>query len=113
MWRMLQQIEPDDYILATGETHSVRQFVEECAKLVEIDLHWKGNGLKEIGTDKKTGKVMVRIDPKYYRPAEVDILCGDAGKARKKLGWKPQVKFKDLAKIMMEHDLEKEGVVLE
>lgn len=110
MWRMLQQKEPDDYILATGETHSVRQFIEECAKLVDIDLHWKGKGLKETGTDRKTGKVIVRIDPKYYRPAEVDVLLGDAGKARKKLGWKPKVKFKDLAKIMMESDLKNEGV---
>lgn len=110
MWRMLQQKEPDDYILATGETHSVRQFIEECAKLVDIDLHWKGKGLKETGTDRKTGKVIVRIDPKYYRPAEVDVLLGDAGKARKKLDWKPKVKFKDLAKIMMESDLKNEGV---
>lgn len=106
MWRMLQQKEPDDYILATGETHSVRQFVEECTKLVGIDLNWKGKGLNEIGEDKKTGKVIVRIDPKYYRPTEVDVLLGDASKSRKKLGWKPKVKFKDLAKIMMEHDLE-------
>ena len=110
MWRMLQQKVPDDYILATGETHSVRQFVEECTKLVGINLHWKGKGLKETGTDMKTGKVMVRIDPKYYRPAEVDVLLGDAGKARRKLGWKPAVKFKDLAKIMMEADLKNEGV---
>lgn len=110
MWHMLQQKEPDDYILATGETHSVREFVEECAKLVGIDLHWKGKGLEEIGMDKKTGKAIIRIDPKYFRPAEVDFLLGDPGKARKKLGWKPKVKFKELAKIMMEADLKNEGV---
>lgn len=110
MWRMLQQKEPDDYILATGETHSVREFVEECAKLVGMKIEWKGKGLKETGVDKKTGKVIVRIDAKYYRPSEVDFLLGDPRKAKKKLGWKPKVKFKDLAKIMMDADLKNEGV---
>jgi GDPmannose 4,6-dehydratase len=113
MWRMLQQKQPDDYLLATGETHSVREFIEECAKLLNLDLVWKGKGLKEEGYSKKLGKTMIKIDPKYFRPAEVDVLLGDPSKARKKLNWQPEVKFKDLAKIMMEHDLEKEGIVLE
>ncbi|MCX6762503.1 MAG: GDP-mannose 4,6-dehydratase [Candidatus Moranbacteria bacterium] len=110
MWRMLQQKEPDDYVLATGETHSVRDFIEECAKILKLDLVWKGKGTKEVGIDKKTGKTIIRIDPKYFRPAEVDLLLGDPSKARKKLGWKATTKFKDLVKIMLDHDLEKEGI---
>ena len=110
MWRMLQRKQPDDYILATGETHSVREFIEECAKLLKIKLQWKGKGVKEIGIDKKTKKVIIRIDPKYFRPAEVDLLLGNPAKVRKKLGWKPKTKFKELVKIMLEYDLKKEGV---
>jgi len=110
MWRMLQQKEPDDYILATGETHSVRDFLEECAKLLKLDLKWQGKGLKEIGIDKKSKKTIIRIDSKYFRPTEVDILIGDAGKAKRKLGWQPKVKFKDLARIMLEVDLQNEGL---
>lgn len=110
MWRMLQQKEPDDYLLATGETHSVREFIEECARLLGLDLIWRGKGLKEVGYSKKLKKTVIKIDPKYFRPAEVDFLLGDPSKARKKLGWKPKVKFKDLAKIMMEADLKKEGL---
>jgi GDPmannose 4,6-dehydratase len=105
MWRMLQQKEPDDYILATGETHSIRELVEEAGKLLGFEITWKDKGLKEKGIDKKTGKTIIEIDPKYYRPAEVDLLLGDATKARKKLGWKPKVKFKELIKIMVEADL--------
>jgi len=108
MWRMLQQKNPEDYVLATGETHSVRDFIAECTKLLNIDLAWKGKGIKEIGYDKKTKKTIIKIDPKYFRPAEVDLLLGDPSKARKKLGWKPKTKFKDLVKIMLEADLEKE-----
>lgn len=110
MWMMLQQKQPDDYVLATGETHSVREFIEECMKLLKIDFAWKGKGLKEIGYDKKTKKVLFRIDPKYFRPAEVDILLGDPTKARKKLGWKPKTTFKQLVKIMLEEDLQSEGL---
>ncbi len=106
MWLMLQQDKPDDYILATGETHSVRELVEEAGHFLGFDIHWKGKGKQEKGIDKKTGKVLVEIDPHYYRPAEVDILLGDASKARKKLGWKPKVKFKELIRIMVEADLE-------
>lgn len=105
MWLMLQHKEPDDFILATNETHSVREFIEETAKVLGIDLVWKGKGLNEKGIDRKTGKTIVEIDPRYFRPAEVDVLLGDHSKARKKLGWKPSVKFKELVKIMTEHDL--------
>ncbi len=107
MWLMLQQKTPDDYILATNETHTVREFVEEAAKTLGMDIVWKGKGLKEKGVDKKTGKVIIEIDPVYFRPAEVEILLGDYSKAKKKLGWKPKVKFKELVKIMTEYDYEK------
>jgi len=108
MWLMLQQKEPDDYIIATGETHSVREFAEETAKYLGFDLVWKGKGLKEKGIDKKTGKTVIEIDPRYFRPAEVDILQGDYSKAKKKLGWKPKVKFKELVKIMAKADYDNE-----
>lgn len=107
MWLMLQAKKPDDYILATGETHSVREFVEESAKVLGINLVWKGKGRNEVGIDKKTGKIIVGIDPKYYRPAEVDLLIGDYSKAWKNLGWKPKIKFKELVRLMVEHDMEK------
>lgn len=106
MWRMLQAKTPDDYVLATNETHSVREFVEKTGKILGMDIKWKGKGLNEKGIDKKTGKTVVEIDPRYFRPAEVDILLGDPSKAKKKLGWKPKVKFEDLVKIMTLADLE-------
>ena len=105
MWRMLQCDEPDDYVLATGETHSVREFLKEACTYVDIDLGWKGKGLNEVGFDKQNGEIFVKIDPVYFRPSEVDILIGDASKAKKKLGWEATVKFKELVRIMMEHDL--------
>lgn len=108
MWRILQQKNPSDYVLATGEMHSVREFVEECAKLLKIDLIWKGKGLKEIGIDKKTKRTIIRIDPRYFRPAEVDQLLGDASKARKELKWKPKTTFKQLVRIMLDADLKNE-----
>ena len=108
MWLMLQHNKPSDYIVATGETHSVREFLEEAAKYVDMDIIWKGKGLGEKGIDRKTGRVIAEIDPKYFRPAEVDVLAGDITKARKELGWQPKVKFKKLVKIMMEADLRNE-----
>jgi GDPmannose 4,6-dehydratase len=108
MWLMLQQDKPDDYVLATGETHTVREFVEESAKCFEIDLIWKGKGVNEKGIDKKTGKTIIEIDPIYFRPSEVDLLIGDASKAKKKLGWKATTTFKELVKVMCEHDIEEE-----
>lgn len=109
MWRMLQQKTPEDFVLATGETHSVREFIEECAKILKIDLRWKGKSINEVGIDNKTKKTIIRIDSKYFRPAEVDLLLGDPTKARKKLGWKPKTKFKNLVRIMLEADLEIES----
>ena len=112
MWRMLQEEKPDDYVLATGENHSVREFVEEACRLLGMDLMWQGSGKEEKGIDKKTGKVIVAIDPRYFRPAEVENLLGDCSKAKGKLGWSPKVSFKELVKIMLEHDLKKEGLSL-
>lgn len=104
MWLMLQEKKPDDYVLATGETHSVREFVELSAKLLGFDLYWKGKGVNEVGIDRKSGKTIIEIDPHYFRPAEVDILIGDASKAKKILKWKPKTTFKELVKIMVESD---------
>lgn len=104
MWRMLQYKEPDDFILATNEAHSVREFAEESAKVLGMEIVWKGRGVKEKGFDKKTRKIIIEIDPKYFRPAEVDVLQGDYSKAKKKLGWKPKIKFKELVSLMTEAD---------
>lgn len=112
MWKILQQKKPQDFVLATGETHSVREFIEECAKLLKIDLRWKGKKEKEIGYDAKTKKVYIKIDPRYYRPAEVDLLLGDPSKARKILKWKPQATFRKLVKIMLEADIKEENLEL-
>ncbi|MDP3015304.1 MAG: GDP-mannose 4,6-dehydratase [bacterium] len=110
MWLMLQQDKPDDYILATNENHTVREFVEEACKLLDFDLIWEGSGLDEKGIDRKTGETIIEIDPRYFRPAEVDILIGDYSKAKEKLGWEPKVKFKELVKIMVENELKGEVV---
>jgi GDPmannose 4,6-dehydratase len=109
MWMMLQQEKADDYVVATNETHSIREFIEAAAPLFGYDLVWKGKGLKETGVDKNTGKVIVRIDPKYFRPAEVDILIGDYSKAKQTFGWEPTVRFSELVKIMSEADLAAEA----
>lgn len=106
MWLMLQQETPNDFVIATGEMHSVRSFCEEAVKYLNIDLVWEGKGLEEVGKDNKTGNVIFEIDPRYYRPSEVDILQGDARLAKQLLGWQPKVKFKELVQIMMRHDLE-------
>lgn len=105
MWRMLQQEKPDDYLLATGETHTVREFIEETTKFLGMDLAWEGEGVNEKGRDKKTNKIIIEIDPKYFRPAEVDLLIGDPSKAKEMLGWEPKTKFHELVKIMVEADL--------
>ncbi|XP_029163870.1 GDP-mannose 4,6 dehydratase [Nylanderia fulva] len=106
MWLMLQQTEPDDYVIATGETHSVREFVEIAFQYVGRIIKWEGEGINETGQDAKTGQVLVRINPKYFRPTEVDILLGDASKARNKFGWKSTITFEELVKDMMDSDLE-------
>jgi GDPmannose 4,6-dehydratase len=109
MWLMLQQSKPDDYVIATGETHSVREFVEEVCKVLDIDLEWKGNGIREKGINKKTGDIIIEIDPIYFRPAEVDLLVGDASKAKEKLGWYARTKFKKLVRMMVDSDYKKES----
>ena len=108
MWLILQHNKPDDFILATNETHSVREFVEETCKFLGLNLVWKGKGIKEKGIDAKTGKTIIEIDPKYFRPAEIDILLGDYSKAKRSLKWKPTVTFKELVKIMTLADCENE-----
>ena len=110
MWLMLQQDGPDDFVIATGEAHSVREFIELAFKEVGIDIEWKGGGVDEKGVDAATGKVLVEVDPKYFRPAEVDYLLGDASKAKELLGWQPKVGFEELVKLMMRGDLKREGV---
>ena len=113
MWLILQQKKPDDYVLATGESHTVREFVEKSFAHVGRKIAWQGKGAKERGTDAKTGETLIQIDPRYFRPTEVDHLQGDARKARKVLGWKPKISFKDLVDDMMTSDLElmrREGV---
>jgi GDPmannose 4,6-dehydratase len=109
MWLMLQQEKCDDYVIATGEAHSVRKMAEEAFKNIGINLEWKGKGTNERGIDKKTGRVLIEVDPKYFRPTEVESLVGDSSKAKKKLGWKPKVKFKELVKIMVEADMQAEA----
>jgi len=105
MWLMLQQNEPDDYVVATGTTHRVRDFVCAAFAHAGIDIEWSGQGVNETGRDKNTGKTLVRVDPQFFRPAEVDILIGDASKAKEKLGWEPRTTFEELVRIMVEHDL--------
>jgi GDPmannose 4,6-dehydratase len=109
MWRILQQEQPDDYVLATGETHTIREFVELAFKEVGIELVWAGKDVDETATDVATGKVVLRINPEFFRPAEVDILLGDPAKAETKLGWKRNVDFPGLVKLMVEHDLQAEA----
>ena len=106
MWLMLQQDKPDDYVIATGEVHSVREFVELAFKEINIDIKWVGEGLNEKGIDNKTNKILVEVDQSYFRPAEVDLLLGNASKAKNNLGWQPKVTFKDLVKMMVKDDTE-------
>ena len=106
MWLMLQQDEPEDFVIATGENHSIREFVEACCKELDIEIEWKGEGIDEIGIDKKTGKTIISVDPKYFRPAEVEILLGDPSRAKEKIGWEAKIKFAELAKIMVKSDYE-------
>ncbi|HVW70192.1 MAG TPA: GDP-mannose 4,6-dehydratase [Steroidobacteraceae bacterium] len=105
-WLMLQQPEPEDFVIATGEQHSVREFVTRAANELGMTIEWRGSGLDERGVDSRTGAVVVRIDPRYFRPTEVDTLLGDATKARTKLGWTPEISFDTLVKEMVAEDLE-------
>ncbi|MBI5045429.1 MAG: GDP-mannose 4,6-dehydratase [Candidatus Niyogibacteria bacterium] len=104
MWKILQHDKPDDFVIATGETHTVREFVEGAAKHLDIEIAWTGSGLDEKGIDKITGKTIIEIDPKHFRPNEVDLLLGDAAKAREVLGWQPRVTFSKLTQMMIEED---------
>lgn len=108
MWLMLQHDHPDDFVIATGETHSVREFVEEAARHLGYDMHWRGQGLGEEGYDALTNTLLIKIDPNYFRPAEVDLLIGDSSKARQQLGWQPQTNFRDLVRLMVEADYKTE-----
>lgn len=105
MWRMLQHSEPDDFVLATGKKITVRKFIDLAFAEVGIEIEWKGKDVEEKGYDKKTGKVLVEIDEKYFRPAEVDLLVGDASKAKEKLGWVAKYSVEELLKEMVASDL--------
>jgi GDPmannose 4,6-dehydratase len=107
MWRMLQQDEPDDFVLATGETHTVREFAEHAFRELELPLHWRGTGLEEQGIEERTGRVIIQVDRGYYRPTEVEVLVGDASKARQRLGWTPETRFEDLVRMMARADYDK------
>lgn len=107
MWLMLQADTADDYVIATGETHSVREFIEKASQVAGFDLVWEGEGISEKAIDRKTGKVIVEVSPEFFRPAEVDLLIGNPQKAKEKLGWQPQTTFDQLVEIMMEADLKR------
>lgn len=104
IWRILQHETPDDFVVATGETHTVREFAQEVGRVLGYDLQWKGRGINERGVDAKTGKVIIAVDPALFRPSETDILIGDASKTKALLNWKPKVSFAGLAKLMAEAD---------
>ena len=105
MWLMLQQESPDDYVIATNETRTVREFVEIAFKRVGIDINWEGMGVDEIGVDAETGRTLVSVNPAFFRPAEVELLLGDCTKAEKKLGWTREVSFSELVQRMVDHDM--------
>jgi GDPmannose 4,6-dehydratase len=105
MWMMLQQDKPDDYVIATGETHSVREFAEAAFEAIGIKIVWSGKGVAEKGIDQNSSRTLITIDPQFFRPAEVPLLEGDSSKAKRILGWEPKVKFKELVRIMVKHDL--------
>ncbi|MBC7357618.1 MAG: GDP-mannose 4,6-dehydratase [Desulfacinum sp.] len=107
MWLMLQQPQGDDYVLATGETHSVREFTERAAACAGFRLAWEGEGADAVGVDETSGRVVVRVNPRFYRPAEVDLLLGDASKARSRLGWAPTVGFEELVEMMVRADMDR------
>jgi len=110
MWLMLNQNEPDDFVIATGETHTIREFLQEAFTYAGYDIKWEGEGIDEKILDKKSGKILMEIDPAYFRATETEILIGDYSKAKKKMGWEPKVKFKELVRIMMDADMRKRGL---
>jgi GDPmannose 4,6-dehydratase len=107
MWRILQADKPDDFVLATNETHSIREFIEETFRVLGDDILWQGSGVNEKGFLKSSGREVINIDPRYFRPTEVDLLIGDAAKARRILGWEPKTSFKELVRIMVYSDFDK------
>ncbi len=107
MWRMMQQDSPDDFVIATGETHTVREFVEVAFGELDMPITWEGEGVEEVGRDTRTGAVIVTVNPSYYRPTEVDLLIGNPGKAKRLLGWEPRVRFDELARMMARADYDK------
>jgi len=107
MWKMMQLDKADDFVLATGETHTIREFADIVFKELDMDLEWQGEGVNEKGIEIKTGKTLVMVNPRYFRPTEVDLLIGNATKAQKTFGWKPKVKFQKLAKMMAKADWDK------
>ena len=109
MWRMLQQDTPDDYVLATNETHTVREFAELSFREAGIEIEWRGSGVEEKGYDAKNGHLLVDVDPHYFRPAEVELLWGDASKAERELGWQRKVSFSELVRMMVRADMERYG----
>ena len=113
MWLMLQQPEPDDYVVATGESHAIREFVENAFQAIGVDIVWNGAEVTEKGVDRKTGKVLIEVSPEFFRPTEVDALIGNPKKAMEKLGWKPKTKFQDLVRIMVEADMKRVGIKTE
>ena len=106
MWRILQHDKPDDFVVATGETHSVREFASLAFKEAGLELEWHGKGLDEKGVEAGTGRVLVEVDPRYFRPTEVELLLGDPSKAERELGWKRRVSFEDLVRRMVRYDME-------
>jgi len=105
MWLMMQQAEPDDYVIATGETRTIREFAEAAFACVDMSLRWEGSGKEEVGIDEASGRVVVKVNPRFYRPAEVEVLLGDPSKAKEKLGWKREILFKEMTSRMVENDL--------
>ena len=107
MWLMLQHDQPEDFVIATGEQHSVREFTEKAFREAGIELRWEGSGIEERGIDQATGRVLVEVDPQYFRPAEVETLLGDPSKAKQLLGWNPQkTSFDELVRLMVTHDMD-------
>lgn len=106
MWMLLQNDKPDDYVIATNETRTVREFVETAFKHVDIDIEWEGEGIHEVGKDKATGKVLVKVNPEFFRPAEVEVLLGNPAKAETELGWKREISFAELVERMVKNDME-------
>jgi len=113
MWLMLQQDEPDDYVIATGEAHTVKEFVEKAFLYGGFEIEWEGSGLNEKGRDIKSGKILIEVNKRYFRPTEVEFLLGNASKAREKLGWYPKVNFEQLIQIMVDADMKREKMLLE